>query len=578
MLMFTSLSPGLSALPYVQAVVASTPPGDFDAGKVGLADLGIKPFVLFVLYMAASAISASTSKLNGSSSAKGATSTATSTVKLSAVKNLFVSYFTEPVTAASILALALLICGPFPLSDQWIWGQAMSRLAASCSPAIFLLIGIKLQRPERQHAGLLALMIYRSGLAFIFISILSAVRSMRANEVMFWIFICNSAASFLGNMHIVRVSCQEDQAAHLRFHKLLEVNRGGPQSQAIDDLRNQLDAAALDLGEAIEQACMILNQDTLKLNGMGKGVECAAENQTALQELEHLRSAVRSFVPILSLALITVSFAWTIALSAVISLVPVEVWDIRPVLPGVGIGMVLMGATCLKVTCEQRAKRPESDGSEGVPLPVESARRGSIFDEANPDELTVLEAGEVMQQRASFLPAGEQREIEGMADWSMRQSITHCRQRGSLRSSSSLTASMMMRDCRKTGEMTDKSLEHNRGSTASLQPPTRKRISIDSSGAVGVEVDRQMHRQMHTVSPATDCSLDANCHLLPNLNTGDVQKLQDMPEHPSHRPGQDVPDCPTLLTQPAPSMKPSMLTGTETAHQQTSPQLHPRSI
>jgi len=412
MLMFTSLSPGLSALPYVEAAVASTPPGDFDAGKVGLADLGIKPFVLFVLYMAASAISASTSKLNGSSSAKGATSTATSTVKLSAVKNLIVSYFTEPVTAASILALALLICGPFPLSDQWIWGQAMSRLAASCSPAIFLLIGIKLQRPERQHAGLLALMIYRSGLAFIFISILSAVRSMRANEVMFWIFICNSAASFLGNMHIVRVSGQEDQAAHLRFHKLLEVNREGPQSEAIDDLLHQLDAAAMDLGEAIEQASMILSQDTLRLNGMGKGAECVAENQTALQELEHLRSAARSFAPVLSLALITVSFAWTVALSAVISLVPVEVWEIRPVLPGVGIGMVLMGATCLKVTCEQRAKRPESESVAGVSLPVESARRGSIFDEANPDELTVLEAVEVMQQRASFLPASEQREIE----------------------------------------------------------------------------------------------------------------------------------------------------------------------
>jgi len=412
-MMFPSLAPGLTSLPFVEVVVASIPPGAIGAGHVGLADLGVKVFVLFLLYLAAVALSSRTARRgatplrswhHGRRSAAGAADVVDGSLGGSGhgtLLELLRGYFREPVSVASLLAFGLLTLGPVRLRDQGVWGEAVGRLATCCTPSIFLLIGVKLERPQSRHAGLFALMVARSGFAFLFVWVLNGVLGLGRAELMLWLFFCNSAVSFWPYTHIVGVTQREEKAClgHLRGRLLAlerqfaqrtsdcpseagNATRGGASKaghsnqneprgadivKTLRDLRQHVEGHPGELSEALQMCRDRLAEDPEVVESL---------------DLPALGEALLTFDLPLAVMTVTVSSIWTVTLLAAMSLTPEAFWRTDYSIPAVGAGFVLIGTSELF--------RRRCDKNRG--------RRSSIMSKS----MTALEAEENLPRRVSI--------------------------------------------------------------------------------------------------------------------------------------------------------------------------------
>jgi len=442
-LMFPGLAPGLSSLPFMQSFVADIPPRILGVGHVGLADLGVKFVVCFLCYIIAwwmtgrryrasnSAFRASNSSFQGVELPADTTACSTTSWAASQFFQLSYGYFAEPVNSMSILALCLLVAGPVRLEDQWLAGRAASFMAGCCTPSVFILIGLKLQGLKRHHLGLLALMAVRSGLALVFVSLLRHLRGIDMQETMFWIMFCNSSVSFWPYTHIANFAHRERINMSPVLVRYLSVlydairdNREKWKPDAEDEVSARLDdlgivMASLEEG-AIDVECAI-RKSTAMLACLVKLVDLAVVSD-GMKTLGTVQFS--TFSESIAIALLMVSFTWTIAFVMAVSCVPPMIWETRGVLEVVGVIFIVVGAAYLRVQAGRAGMekaREEAEGAEEANEVQCREAKVSICSSIDIDCVTMAEA-DMELRRASMVRGLEPHEVE-LAVAAARRSI-----------------------------------------------------------------------------------------------------------------------------------------------------------
>lgn len=194
-MLLPSLAPGLSCFPYLLEYL-----GEEIFAWAALADVGNKIFVLIILYLLAMSwfYRQQPNDVNVSNFGK--------------IKSLCVSLVNEPVNMVIITALTLLIFG-FKLDSLPSFLQnTAGKLSVMMTPLILLYIGLAVRVTAQQLPVIMGLLIWRSGMAFVFSAALIAFLppSISVAAILLVVAFPQSSASFWPFAHITAISSLED--------------------------------------------------------------------------------------------------------------------------------------------------------------------------------------------------------------------------------------------------------------------------------------------------------------------------------------------------------------------------------
>jgi len=442
-MVFPGMAVGLSCMPYVQAAVSDLPPGNMGPAQVSLADVGSDFFGLFLLYIIGALLVNNVRNNNRKALGdcfdipKRGRSMGGSALSL--VQRMVFGYITEPANLAVLFALILLSLGPYRTDQQLVVGPAMTLLAACCSPAILLLIGVKLKTPSGPEFSLLAICVYRSGLALIFVATLHFAWDLKPNEVLFWVFVCNSTMSFWPFAHMVTFTDKEKiaweglvasvlQKAAAEFR---EQGYGVPYpedpSPLPSSLASTLPSTRTSVGGSLvtdlqkwaasatnrpKNAKRVLHEAKAAVAANAGGSALAVEFE---RKVDALLAHEFTFFPVLGLTLLSICFTWTILMNTCLAMVPLRVLAI----PGVvlGIGVVVLCAGVAGVVVVRRRRHREDPETTPLLDKRASKRRKSLLPEGKPevDEFAVLE-GEMALNRIPLSMSSPRRSLASEAN------------------------------------------------------------------------------------------------------------------------------------------------------------------
>jgi len=386
--LFVVLGPGTSSLPYIDAVVPHIAPGNVTAGHAGMALISVLLVCCTILGFVATLLSAHTTRRNAASGtvlhpsmqptaapASPKSSTAWR-ICMQVVRVIF-----ERNTFAVLSALGLLLAG-IDLEQTWIWGSAVQKLAACCTPAVFLLIGMKLKFPNKDQMGVIMLMVFRCGLALLFVCGLRNMVNLAENEIMFWLLFCSSSISFIPYGHITSVENNEEAAMLKRCREVLMTLRDACLEVEVNDIAQELDqlsSTCLDGGISSEDAVAGGQELVSRLK------DTTVPFDAAHRELLDIELAERTFDPPTALFFITVSTMVSVTVCTIFVVVPVSVLTTTGVLPSLSAAFLVSSITYLaRPSLFHRGEHGEH---------VELGRgRIAVFDNASLDEFTVYEA------------------------------------------------------------------------------------------------------------------------------------------------------------------------------------------
>jgi len=224
---------------------------------------------------------------------------------------------------------------------MWVVGDAANSLATCCTPALFLLIGMKVQRPGLAQAGIIGVLIFRTGLALLFVSLVNTVFALPADKTMFWLFFSNSAISFWPYMHIV--GCTQMEMTFLE-----EVEKEQIGIKVVDEdigpplpSNKQQSLYSMSMSVDLEEVVSVCNSPRLS---------CCSTSTLLTLNLGLTEDVFNlTFDDQMALMILSVSFTWTVFVCTVFALTPHYLWTRSSNLAIEGFGMLFIGSLLMFV-------------------------------------------------------------------------------------------------------------------------------------------------------------------------------------------------------------------------------------
>ncbi|MEL7124370.1 MAG: permease, partial [Bacteroidota bacterium] len=191
MMLIPSLAPGLSCFPFVIEYL-----GDETLAQAALADVGNKIFVLIILYLIAMKWYYQLKESNGEE--KG--------TEESRLKGLLKSLISEPVNLVIVSAIILLAFGLNMSALPVFFQDTVTKMSALMTPMVLLFIGMAVKFNRQQFSKIFQLLLFRSGLAFVFSALVLTFVPVSSSMAMLILIFPQSAASFWPFAHMSAVT------------------------------------------------------------------------------------------------------------------------------------------------------------------------------------------------------------------------------------------------------------------------------------------------------------------------------------------------------------------------------------
>lgn len=187
-LLLPSLAPGLSCFPFILEYS-----GELPFAMAALGDIGNKVFVLIIAYLVAMRWYFSNHAMARTGKSK--------------IKNLLKALVEEPVNFVIVTAIFMLSLGLNFESLPGFITTNIDRLSVMMTPLVLLFIGISMKLTRQQAKVILSFLFFRSGIAFLFSSMLLLTLPTQNSAIVLLIVVFpQSACSFWPFAHMASVS------------------------------------------------------------------------------------------------------------------------------------------------------------------------------------------------------------------------------------------------------------------------------------------------------------------------------------------------------------------------------------
>lgn len=425
-LMFGGVAHALTTLPY-SFIFEVIPPQDLNVAHVTLAGLGHILYGIVVPYMVGGYQKNQTTK-SSRKSLQGivAMEAQAGTSRLRAVYKILVTLIADPFIMSALVPLLLVAVGSFRLEQQSIFGDAVVYISKLGLPVTFVLIGIKMKFQLGEQVGIMMLVIYRSGVAFLFTALMSFTLFPEPNEVMFWVVWCNASIGIMPLPRMIETSSSEAQALRGYCQQALQQLSLDATFDAVtqewlkeksEEVRlgntSPADAivAAKDMLGTTQQVNALISSngtnastDATKLGcfELRPSVHSEEDFKTIQDKLDILLQLPTTYDVPFALVMLAVSYTWTVSLLTVISFTPVAFWTHPLVSPVVGVVLFLIGGGYATYKGRQFAAEAEQQMSAMPGCSLELARqrigRKTIMNSSTVDMFTAVEAQTEVQR------------------------------------------------------------------------------------------------------------------------------------------------------------------------------------
>ena len=189
-LLLPSLAPGLSCFPFILEFGGEPP-----FAMAALGDIGNKIFVLIIAYIIAMKWYMSSHQTSKESNGE------------SKLKDLLRALVEEPVNFVIVTAIVMLSLGLNFESLPGFITTNIDRLSVMMTPLVLLFIGISMKLTRHQAKVILSFLFFRSGIAFLFSSILLLLLPVQDTAIILLIVVFpQSACSFWPFAHMASIS------------------------------------------------------------------------------------------------------------------------------------------------------------------------------------------------------------------------------------------------------------------------------------------------------------------------------------------------------------------------------------